>query len=232
MTDQKLKLRCRNLFVGYDGKAVLGPIDFEVFSGDYLCIIGANGSGKTTLMKTLLGIIKPVSGTIETAVGTRRGAGYLPQKAEMQRDFPASVQEVVLSGFHSCMGLRPFYSKAEKHAASANLERLGMKGFEGRPYSRLSGGQQQRVLLARALCAAGDLLILDEPVAGLDPDATKEMYSTIEDLNRNSGMTIIMISHDIEAVSSYATKILKVGKDLFYGSAEQYRAHTEGDKDV
>ncbi len=228
MSGNETRLKCKRLCVGYDGKTVLGPLDFEVNEGDYLCIIGANGSGKTTLMKTLLGILKPVSGIIETDGSSLAGTGYLPQQAEMQRDFPASVQEVVLSGFHCSMGLRPFYSKEEKKAASENLEKLGLKDFEKRPYSKLSGGQQQRVLLARALCAANGMLILDEPVAGLDPEATKTMYATIESLNKDYGMTIVMISHDLEAVSSYATKVLKVGKDAFFGSAEQYKAAEGG----
>ncbi len=228
MNERELQLECRALAVGYDGKSVLENIDFEVHSGDYLCIIGSNGAGKTTLMKTLLGILPPVAGQIRTADGlSLKGIGYLPQQAEMQRDFPASVLEVVVSGFHYSMGLRPFYSKAERSLASENLRRLGLEGFERRPYCRLSGGQQQRVLLARALCAANGMLILDEPVAGLDPEATRTMYSLIQQLNLE-GMTIMMISHDLEAVTDYASHVLKLGGGNFFGTRQEFSNYTGG----
>ena len=180
--------------------------------GDYLCIVGENGSGKSTLMKTLLGLQPPVSGKILTDDGlNRKKIGYLSQQTDIQRDFPASVWEIVLSGCQNKCGIRPFYSKNQKQRAQANIEKMELQKLKKRCYRNLSGGQQQRVLLARALCAADDILLLDEPVAGLDPIVTKEMYRLIETLNHDDKMTIVMISHDMEAAVQYAGKILHIG---------------------
>ena len=218
------QLTCENLCVGYDNHIVCANLSFSVEKGDYLAIVGENGSGKTTLMKTLLGLIRPIRGKITTGDGLKANEiGYLPQQSEMQRDFPASVSEVVLSGFLSKMGLRPFYRKDEKAIAASNIKKMGLGGFENRSYRELSGGQQQRVLLARALCATEKLLLLDEPVTGLDPIATAELYQTIENLNKE-GLTIIMISHDPEASLRYASHILHVGEKVFFGTKEQYLA--------
>lgn len=214
---------CENITLGYDGKEILRGLHFQVNPGDYLCIVGENGSGKTTLMKTLLGLHTPMGGTITYGDGLKRNEiGYLPQQTMVQRDFPASVEEIVRSGCQSRSGLRPFYSKAEKQLAAENIERMGLSGFEKRCYRELSGGQQQRVLLARALCATQKVLLLDEPVSGLDPHVTAEMYALINHLNKIDGITVMMISHDMEAALRYATHILHIGKRMFYGTKEEF----------
>lgn len=221
-------ISARDLAVGYESQAVASGISFEVNGGDYLCIVGENGAGKTTLMKTLLGLNKPVGGSLSFSGDLRlRGIGYLPQQTAVQKDFPASVKEVVLSGCLGASGGKPFYSKEDKAIADANLERLGALQLKSRCYRELSGGQQQRVLLARALCAAGGIILLDEPAAGLDPIATAEMYELISDLNKN-GMTVIMISHDISAAISYASHILMVSEDIFYGSVDEFLQSSQG----
>ncbi len=193
-------LTCRDLVLGYEGKRVVEELSFSVSTGDYLCIVGENGSGKTTLMRTILKLHSPLAGGLATGDGLKQNEiGYLPQQTVVQRDFPASVKEIVLSGCLNRCGLRPFYSREEKRMAEANMERLGITGLAKRCYRELSGGQQQRVLLARALCATRKLLLLDEPVAGLDPKATADLYRLIEKLNAEDRITVIMISHDIAA---------------------------------
>lgn len=211
--------------LGYEGKAIVSDLNFSVNRGDYLCIVGENGSGKSTLMKTLLGRKSVVAGKIEFSDGLKQNEiGYLPQQTEVQRDFPASVREIVLSGCINGCGMRPLYSKAQKEAAAANMEKLGISDLAGRCYRELSGGQQQRVLLARALCATKSLLVLDEPVAGLDPVVTQELYRLISDINKE-GITVIMVSHDIAAAVEYATHILHIShKPLFFGSKDEYTA--------
>ena len=214
----------KDLAVGYETGIVASDINFEVNTGDYLCIVGENGSGKSTLMKTLLRLQDPIRGEIVTGDGLTRGEiGYLPQQTQIQKDFPASVREVVLSGCQGKLGWRPFYGAFEKQAAQKNMERMGIASLAGRSYRELSGGQQQRVLLARALCAAEKVLLLDEPVSGLDPVVTAEMYGLIEKLNRE-GITIIMISHDISAAIHSASHILHVAKTAWFGTKEDYRS--------
>ncbi len=211
-----------NLSLGYDGQVIVKDLNFSVNPGDYLCIVGENGSGKSTLMKTLLGLKQPLGGEILTGDGLEAGEiGYLPQQTMIQKDFPASVREIVLSGCQARLGLRPFYSKEEKRLAQENMERMGLTELADRCYSDLSGGQQQRVLLARALCATGKVLLLDEPVAGLDPVVTAQMYCLIERLNKE-GITILMISHDIAAAVRYANHILHIGEHLFFGTKDEY----------
>ena len=161
------QLTCQNLSVGYDGQAVLRDLNFTVRAGDYLCIVGENGSGKSTLMKTILGLLPPVGGTLAAGHGLRKNTiGYLPQQTAAQKDFPASVWEVVLSGRQNHPHFPPFYTKADKEDALRNMELLDLLPLKKRCYRDLSGGQQQRVLLARALCATKKLLLLDEPVTG------------------------------------------------------------------
>lgn len=216
-------ITCRDVSLGYEGSPIVTGLSFTVEAGDYLCIVGENGAGKSTLMKTLLGLIPPLAGSIERGDGLRPNEiGYLPQQTVVQRDFPASVREIVLSGCQGRMGLRPFYGKEEKRLAAENMERMGIADLAGRCYRELSGGQQQRVLLARALCATQKVLLLDEPVSGLDPKVTADMYRLIEQLNRE-GVTIIMISHDIGAAVTYAGHILHVGSHTFFGTREEYR---------
>ena len=219
------QLKCENLKLGYNSKVVAENISFKVNKGDYLCIVGENGSGKSTLMKTLLHLIKPLSGTIETGDGVLADEiGYLPQQTEVQRDFPASVKEIVLSGCQSRCGRRPFYNKAEKQLALDAMDKMGISNLAKKCYRELSGGQQQRTLLARAFCATQKMLLLDEPVTGLDPIATEEMYSLIKNLNDN-GITIIMISHDVDAALKYATHVLHIGKEVFFGKVGDYDQH-------
>lgn len=219
------QLKCENLKLGYNSKVVAENISFVVNKGDYLCIVGENGSGKSTLMKTLLHLIKPLSGTIETGDGVLADEiGYLPQQTEVQRDFPASVKEIVLSGCQSRCGRRPFYNKAEKQLALDAMDKMGISNLAKKCYRELSGGQQQRTLLARAFCATQKMLLLDEPVTGLDPIATEEMYSLIKNLNDN-GITIIMISHDVDAALKYATHVLHIGKEVFFGKVGDYDQH-------
>ncbi|MBR7033225.1 MAG: metal ABC transporter ATP-binding protein [Clostridia bacterium] len=216
-------LKARDIALGYEGEKIVSGLNFEVDPGDYLCIVGENGSGKSTLMKTMLGLIPPLGGTIERGEGLLKNEiGYLPQQSVIQRDFPASVLEIVLSGCRGEGGFRPFHSKADKETAKANMERMGIADLAKRCYRELSGGQQQRVLLARALCATKKILLLDEPVAGLDPKVTAEMYSLIEELNRKDGITIIMISHDIAAAIKYADRILHIGRSVFFGTKDDY----------
>ena len=218
-------LTCENLVLGYDGHPILSGVRFEVHQGEYLCIVGENGSGKSTLMKTILGLQKPLGGSVMLGEGlSRTEIGYLPQQTAVQKDFPATVREIVLSGCQARSGRRPFYSRAEKQLALQNMERMGLTGLSGRCCRELSGGQQQRVLLARALCATRKMLVLDEPVAGLDPRVTAEMYALIRRLNREDGITILMISHDLAAAVQEATHILHVGSELFFGAKEAYLA--------
>lgn len=216
------QLTCENLTLGYDSRIIIQNLNFCVNEGDYLCIVGENGSGKTTLMKTILHLHKPLSGKITTGDGLLSDEiGYLPQQTEVQRDFPASVREIVLSGCQSRCGKRPFYVKSEKDLAAENMKKMGISNLSNRCYRELSGGQQQRVLLARALCATQKMLLLDEPVSGLDPVVTEEMYTLIEQLHKD-GITVIMISHDIEAAIKYATHILNIGKEIFFGTKDEY----------
>ena len=216
-------ISCDSLTLGYEGHAVLSQVSFSVGAGDYLCVVGENGSGKTTLMKTILGLRRPLGGTIAFGDGLKQSEiGYLPQQSAAQKDFPATVREVVLSGCQARAGRRPFYSKEEKALAVRNMERMELTALSGRCYRDLSGGQQQRVLLARALCATRKLLVLDEPVAGLDPRVTEEMYALIRKLNREDRITVIMISHDLQAAVREASHILHVGQEIFFGTTAEY----------
>lgn len=213
---------CENASLGYENRPIVKNLSFTVNAGDYLCIVGENGSGKSTLMKTILALTPPLAGRIRMEEGLNpTQIGYLPQQTQVQRDFPASVQEIVLSGFQGRCGLRPFYTREEKAAAVKNMGRLGIADYAKRCYRDLSGGQQQRVLLARALCATRKCLLLDEPVSGLDPKVTAQMYELIEALHQE-GITIIMISHDLEAALHYATHILHIGQQVFFGAREDY----------
>mgnify|MGYP002766152642 CR=1 FL=1 len=221
---------CQNLAIGYDGKAILKDINFSINEGDYLCIIGENGSGKSTLMRTLLHLQQPVSGTILFGDGLQSNEiGYLPQQTAVQKDFPASVREIILSGCQNRCGLRPFYNRAEKRQVAEMMEKLQITHLSNRCYRELSGGQQQRVLLARALCATKKILLLDEPVSGLDSKVTEEMYQIIETLNRKDKITIVMITHNINDSVKYASHIMHIGKNVFYGTKQEYDK-LKGDK--
>ena len=213
----------RDLSLGYDGVSVCEHVNFSVNKGDYLCVVGDNGSGKSTLIKALLGLVAPTGGEI-----LKEGIeyiGYLPQQNELQRDFPATVREVVLSGRVAKLGKKLFYTREDKKAAAECMERLGISALERKSYGELSGGQQQRALLARALCAAGDMLLLDEPVSGLDPAATAEMYELIYELNRKEKITVIMVTHDVSAALRHATCVLHMSDvPEFFDMAEDYKS--------
>lgn len=224
------QLTCENVSLGYDNKTILSNLSFSVNSGDYLCIVGENGSGKSTLMRTMLGLQKPMSGEISLGDGLKKGEiGYLPQQTDVQKNFPSSVKEIVLSGCQARAGLRPFYNNQEKEMAANAMKKMRIEEFSKRCYRELSGGQQQRVLLARALCATQKILLLDEPVSGLDPKVTAEMYELISGLNKE-GITIIMISHDIDVAISEASHILHICDKPFFGTKEEYLKSELGSK--
>lgn len=214
-------IQCEGVAVGYPRTPLVQGLDLAVHRGDYLCIVGDNGAGKSTFLRTLLGLQPPLAGRITLGEGLRRrDLGYLPQQTPVQRDFPATVGEIVSSGCVPRMGLRPFLSRGERRRVEENLARMGVAHLAGRSYRTLSGGQQQRVRLARALCGADTLLLLDEPVAGLDPEGTAEMYQLIHRLNRE-GMTILMVSHDLAGVETYATHLLRMGLNPEWGPVER-----------
>ena len=222
--NREILLACRDASLGYEGKAIWEHLDFRVCRGDYICIVGENGSGKSTLLKSLLGLLPPLSGRIERGGSLSGGAiGYLPQQTRAQKDFPATVTEVVRSGFLGAGGHRLLYTPEQKARALMNMGKLGILELKDRCYRELSGGQQQRVLLARALCAAGELLILDEPVTGLDPAAAQDLYRALAYLNKTEGIAIVMVTHDIENALRYGDYILHSGQGQhFFGTVEAY----------
>lgn len=220
---------CKNLSVAYEGKNVVNNLSFQINEGDAVCIVGENGSGKTTLMKAVLGLVKTSGGSISFSDGlSQNEIGYLPQQTDVQKDFPASVNEIVMSGCLNKMK-SPFFTKKEKEKAAYNMELLGITDLRKRCYQELSGGQQQRVLLARALCATQKILLLDEPVAGLDPIVTAELYELIKKLNREDKITVIMVSHDIAGSLDIADHILHLNHSgSFFGTTEEYIASDFG----
>lgn len=217
-------LNCMNMSLGYENETIVADLNFSINSGDYLCIIGENGSGKSTLIKTLLNLKRPIDGKILYDKHLKLSeVGYLPQQISVRKDFPVSVQEVVLSGCLNRCGFKPFYSQIEKEVAIKNMKRLNIYLLAKKCYRELSGGQQQRVRLARALCATRKLLLLDEPVSGLDSNSSSEMYRIIQKLNIEDKITIIMVSHDIEASLKYATHILHLHPtNSFFGTISDY----------
>ena len=221
---------CENVSLGYEGQSVLTGLDLTIRAGDYLCIVGDNGSGKSTLLRGLLGLIAPQSGTIRRAPELEKGAvGYLPQQTKAQKDFPATVFEVVLYGCLNRKGMRFFYTSAQKSEALMNMGKLGILELKDQSYRDLSGGQQQRVLLARALCAASRLLILDEPITGLDPAAAQDLYKTLAYLNKTEGMAVVMVTHDLKAALRSARTVLHIGRQgTFLGTPAQYLASPMG----
>jgi len=222
-------IKGQNISFGYDGHIVVENLNFSVDAGDFLCIAGENGCGKTTLLKGLLRLINPMHGTISFANEMKQiGIGYLSQEAIAKKDFPAGVFEIALSGNIAKMKLRPFYTRTEKNNAQENLRLLGIADLKNRCFRELSGGQQRRVLLARSLCAAENLLVLDEPFSGLDPLISAELYNLLKKINRETEKTVIMVTHDIEAAAC-ANKVLHLHKkQLFFGSMEDYRQSETG----
>ncbi len=227
--NKNILLECRGASLGYEGRAILEDLSFTVCEGDYLCIVGENGSGKSTLLKSILGLLRPIAGQIFCVAQKDGQIGYLPQQTLAQRDFPATVSEVVLTGFNNARGFRFFHSAGERSRAMMNMGKLGVLELQKKCYRELSGGQQQRVLLARALCAADKLLILDEPVSNLDAASAQDLYKTLRYLNERENMAIVMVTHDMTAALREAKKILHVGKSgWFCGSVEEYLASREG----
>ncbi len=217
------QITCRDLTIGYGSRIILKHLNFTVNEGDYLCIIGENGSGKSSLMRTILNLQNPINGQILYDHQIQQnGIGYLPQQTSRQKDFPASVREIILSGCDRRSGFHPFYHASDKKKAVTAMQQLKITHLAHRCYRELSGGQQQRVLLARALCATKKILFLDEPVSGLDPEVTADFYALIRRLNRREGITILMISHDLQATAADATHILHLGTPFFYGLASDY----------
>ena len=225
-------ITCQDVSFAYEGNTAVSGLNFAVQSGDYLCVVGENGSGKSTLIKGLLRLKAPQTGSVLMGEGLRANEiGYLPQQSAAQKDFPAGAYEVVLSGRLGARGIRPFYSRADKDIAEKNIKLLGIESLKNRCYRELSGGQQQRVLLARALCATKKVLLLDEPVAGLDPVVTQELYRLVEKINRETGITIIMVSHDIQSAVKYASHILHLKKtQVFFGQTADYLSSNAGMK--
>ena len=217
-------INCNKLTLSYNSTPVISDLSFSVSKGDYLCILGENGAGKSTLIKGILGLIKPVSGKITYSDGLSQSSiGYLPQQSEIQKDFPASVYEVVISGTLNQCGYIPFYRKKQRETADKNIRLLGLESIKKKCYQDLSGGQQQRVLLARALSAADSLILLDEPVSGLDPLVTNDLYELINHLNKKHNLSVIMVSHDIHGAIKYATHILHLDHEsVFFGSINEY----------
>lgn len=224
-------ITCDKVSFSYENKTVVKDLSFAVEQGDYLCIIGENGTGKTTLMKGMLGLKKPSAGVILYGEDFRaKEIGYVPQQTQAQKDFPASVYEVVISGCLNDRGLKPGYGKADREKAVLNMEILGITGLAKKCYRSLSGGQQQRVLLARSLCATKSMLLLDEPTSGLDPVATSEFYQLVESLNQEHGITIVMVSHAIREAIENARNVLHLShQSYFHGSVAEYRKSALGE---
>ena len=225
-------IKCEQVCLGYEGRAVLENVNFEVNSGDYLYIIGENGTGKSTLIKALLGLKRTMSGQIMLGEKLRADEiGYLPQQTQAQKDFPASVYEVVLSGRLNSLKGRPFFRREDRSDAIDKIKLMGLDKLQNACYHDLSGGQKQRVLLARAMCATKKLILLDEPVTGLDPLVTEELYELINKINRDHDITVIMVSHDMEATVKYASHILWLSdKDMFFGTRDEFLDTPEGRK--
>ncbi|MBR4201354.1 MAG: metal ABC transporter ATP-binding protein [Oscillospiraceae bacterium] len=225
-------ITCEHLMLRYESLIVQKDLSFTVEQGDYLCIVGENGSGKSTLMKCLLGLKAADGGTMQFGDGLKRNEiGYLPQQSMIQRSFPASVREVVLSGCLNGRAIHPFYTKEEKARAAEQMECLNITQLADRCYRELSGGQQQRVLLARALCATKKLLLLDEPLTGLDPLVATELYSILQHIHDSHGITVIMVTHDVECAVRHAKTILHIGKnESFFGSCAEYEKSAVGQR--
>ena len=215
-------LKCENIHMNYDSTKAVNGVSFTVDEGDFLCIVGENGAGKSTLLKGILGLQKISEGSVSFNGIKKSEIGYLPQRTQVQKDFPAAVKEVVLSG-RIGRKRKLFYSAEDRQIASENMETMKISDIRNKSFNELSGGQQQRVLLARALCATDRLLLLDEPTAGLDPFVTEDMYRLIEHLNSEHGVTVIMVTHDIKSAVKYANKILCMEHDGdFFGTTQEY----------
>ena len=219
-------IECERASIGFDNRTFIEDLSFRVYPGDFVSIVGENGSGRSTLMKTILGILRPLRGTLSVNIpGGSRGIGFLPQMSDVARDLPAKVRDVVLTGLLSHKGLWPFFTKKDKQKAAAVIDRLHLTDLANRPYRELSGGQQQRVMLARTLLSAEQVLLLDEPVTGLDATSAAELYETLRSLNREDGLTILMVTHDVGSALANSTKILSIeGGAAYFGAPEDFAA--------
>lgn len=217
-------IKIDKLCVGYENKKIINNLSFTINQGDYICIVGPNGAGKSTFIKTLVGLKKEMSGKITFSSDLKRNEiGYLPQIKKIQDNFPASVYEIVLSGCLNKLGLKPFYSKKDKEKVNDILKKLNILKLKNKCYTELSGGEQQKVMLARALCASDKIIILDEPVTGLDPKSSDDLYKKISELNRKDNLTVIMVTHDVDNCLEYATHILNInGKNTFFKTIDSY----------
>ena len=214
-------IECKNLTLAYDGAVVIRNLSFNVSEGEILLVSGENGSGKSTLIKAMTGLIKPVSGSI--TVNGKRKIGYLPQQSGIGKDFPATVKEIVSQGFTGSLKYGIFMPRDASERMHRAMHLTGIEKLKSKCFSELSGGQQQRVLLSRALCAADDMLILDEPTNGLDPESCAHMYGIITSLKKDLGMTVIMVSHDLETSVTLADRVLHLCCDgAFCCAAEEY----------
>lgn len=216
-------IKLENLTLGYENHPVLTDINLEIESGDFICVVGHNGSGKSTLIKGILGLIKPMCGRVVYDNLEKKFIGYMPQETKVDASFPASVMEIVASGTLNKLGFASFYTKKEKEEALKCLKILGIENLKDKNFPDLSGGQRQKVLLARSLAATSKLLILDEPSNNLDKESKEELYKTIVDLNKVHGITIIMITHDLDHDNLIGNKILSLREnDIFFGSTEEF----------
>ncbi len=223
-------IELKNLSLGYDNHIVLKNINMTIEENDFICVVGPNGSGKSTLVKGILGLIKPIKGKVKYNNLKQNFIGYMPQETKVDSNFPASVYEIVLSGTLNKLGFRSFYTKKGKELALENLKILGIEKLKDNNFCDLSGGQRQKVLLARSLCATSKLLILDEPSNNLDSKSKKELYETIVELNKKRGITVIMITHDLDHDNLLGNKILSLREDeIFFGSTEEFvrRIHND-----
>lgn len=214
----------KDLCIGYEHKVIIKNINLEINDGEYVCVFGDNGVGKTTFLKTILGLIPPLSGSIIIEdTFNKKEVGYLPQRMQLKPEFPASCFEIVLSGCVNRLKIWPFYRKSHRDLAIEKMKLLGVANLKDKPFRVLSGGQQQRILLARALCATDRLLILDEPFTGLDYHAAKSLYDLLEKINKQLNVTIIVVSHFMEDILAYSTKVVHLSKEeVFCGTPEQY----------
>lgn len=209
--------------VRYGALEAVKDVSFAVHEGDRCCLVGENGSGKTTLLKAALGLVPITSGHVAFGL-PRESLSYLPQISTALEDFPATALEIVLSGRQNRSRFSPWTSEADKRAAVETMRRFAITDLAKRRFASLSGGQKQRVLLARAMCSAPRLLLLDEPDAALDAESRDALIATLRELNEREGLSILMVSHDQESVAAFAKQIAQLRGDLaFYGTSDEWR---------
>jgi zinc transport system ATP-binding protein len=204
-------LELKQLRLGFGDNIVINNASLVLEEGDFACIVGANGAGKSTLVRAILGLIKPLGGDIHYCGDLKQTQiGYLPQETRPDSNFPATVEEIVLSGCLGHMGWKPFYCHKEKQHIRRSLKILGIESLAKKRFVDLSGGQKQKVLLARSLSATTKMIILDEPSNSLDHKSRKDFYKTLKNLNREQGLTILMITHDLDADDLIGNKVIAI----------------------